>query len=95
MVQDGGVTSAAARDLVILDVPAEAQAAHARLLGAEPAEILTAETTVGEESEHRAFGAGGEVGEVVARVRVDAQRQHTGHHRRCCACPTVKAPGHG
>lgn len=42
MVQDGGVTSAAARDLVILDVPAEARAAHARLLGADPAEIHTA-----------------------------------------------------
>ncbi|MCS3782119.1 VOC family protein [Tsukamurella ocularis] len=37
------MTSTAARDLVILDVPAEARAAHARLLGAEAAERYTAE----------------------------------------------------
>ncbi|SDR03313.1 Glyoxalase/Bleomycin resistance protein/Dioxygenase superfamily protein [Tsukamurella pulmonis] len=37
----GGVTIASARDLVILDVPDEARAAHARLLGAEPAERYT------------------------------------------------------
>lgn len=37
------MTSAAARDLVILDVPEEARAAHARLLGAETAERYTAE----------------------------------------------------
>ncbi|VDR40334.1 Uncharacterised protein [Tsukamurella paurometabola] len=42
MVQDGGVTYAAARDLVILDVPAGARAAHARLLDSEPTEIHTA-----------------------------------------------------
>ncbi len=36
------MTSATARDLLILDVPAEARAAHGRLLGAEPAERYTA-----------------------------------------------------
>ena len=58
------------------------------------AEILTAKTTVGEECEYRAFGASGEVGEIVSRVRVDTQRQHARHHRRCCAHSTVKTPGH-
>jgi len=42
-VQYGGVTSALARDLVILDVPDGARTAHARLLGAEPAELYTAD----------------------------------------------------
>ncbi|CAM3714967.1 VOC family protein [Tsukamurella ocularis] len=37
------MTFAAARDQVILDVPTEARVAHARLLGAEPAERYTAE----------------------------------------------------
>ena len=50
---------------------------------------------MGEERENRAFGTSGEVGEVVARIRVDAQGQHARHHRRCCARPAVKAPGHG
>lgn len=42
MVHDGEVTSAAARDLLILDVPSEARAAHARLLATEPSERCTA-----------------------------------------------------
>ncbi|CAM5299543.1 Glyoxalase/bleomycin resistance protein/dioxygenase OS=Tsukamurella paurometabola (strain ATCC 8368/ DSM / CCUG 35730 / CIP 100753 / JCM 10117 / KCTC 9821/ NBRC 16120 / NCIMB 702349 / NCTC 13040) OX=521096 GN=Tpau_2527 PE=4 SV=1 [Tsukamurella paurometabola] len=42
MRQDGGVTSTSTRDLAILDVPPEASAAHARLLGTEPADRYTA-----------------------------------------------------